>query len=429
MPRKDAEKADLEIAAAAYWRVVNADLSIQALSEKLDMNRNTLERRIRAAQEKDLISNDWMFRSVPPELEGVLSQMEDENLKNKILRLYGEKNVPELTVVPSWPPQSIASDEGDVENDKINMRIVAHAAAHVFVANVADMTWIGLSYGRTLREFIDKLEHLTPAVRQAAGEKKEPRTIVTIFGSLSFHIEDKRHGDWLDYSASHLTNRLARILGTKNCKRFFLETPVYVPPAFLDLFSEKGRAKGNLQRIIETYRLSEADALEIARAFVESIPTYHDVFKAEDAAIKKLDTLITSVGDLETGFGSFPKTGEVTKGEGKVAPPLREEEIDELTTKGVGDIAGRYVAAAGARGEKGSTIAKVNDRVFGITIEDLAGVAARAKEKETPGVIVIASSKKKARVVRALIDRQPSVISRLIISGDLAEELLSLQDE
>lgn len=427
MPSKDTKKEEREIAEAAYWRVARPDLPIQSLADQLEVNRITLKRRIDEAIERGLITNDWIFKGgIPDQLWEVLSEREDKKLKSRIINKYGKMNLPKLTVVPAWPPKGDTSDTKDII-DETNRKMIARAAAHIFIKRLPQMEVIGLSYGRTLRVMVDMLEHYRTAV-QSALEKDKSVTILTIIGSLSFRFEDERHGDWLEYSASHLTNRLARILGakvhkdkenTEICKRRFLETPVYVPPAFLDQFTKKKTTGTKLSKISE--KLSEGEALQIAKAFVEAIPTYHDVFgKGPESEIEKLDTVITSVGDLDTGFGSVPK--------GEVVPLLRESEIGELHKEAVGDIAGRYVTKDGETGNPGSTIAKVNDRIFGLTIEDLESIAQRAAKEKKPGVIVIASSRKKARVIDALLRRhnrhEKKVISELVISGDLAEELV-----
>lgn len=426
MPPKNRSKEDREIAQAAYWRVAKPLLSVPQLAELVNVSRTTLDRRIGRAIGKEWIANDWVFKDKPDGLFEVLAELEDADLKKHLTEKYGKINLPKLTIVPGWPAEfaNIKSGKKGAEDtediDDTNMRLVAHTAAKVFIDRLPDMRVIGLSYGRTLYRMIDVLEYFSTSVRSALqeGESDAKRTIVTIFGALSFSFKDKRHGEWLENSASHLTNRLARILGTKMSKRQFLESPVYVPPAFLDQFDEKETdatesGENNL-------KLNEADALKIAKAFVEAIPTYHDVFgRGEESAIKQLDTVITSVGDLDTGFGSLPK--------GEPAPLLREGEREKLCDEAVGDIAGRYVTKDGTTGEPGSTIAKVNNRIFGLTIEDLERIAQRAVEEKRPGVIVIASSKKKARVISALLNRQKQnkVISELIISGDLAEALLA----
>jgi hypothetical protein len=287
------------------------------------------------------------------------------------------------------------------------------------------MKAIGLSYGRTLRIMVDKLEHYSatenlPSARvpkEKAGEGADAssgpaddaaaRKIYTIMGALAFPFTDERHGDYLEYSASHLTNRLAKILGT-DCKRYFLDTPVYVPLAFLDQYSGDTPRRG----------IEENAALEVAATFVKQIPTYHDLFEnGQESAINKLDTIITSVGDLETGFGTRPD---------KLAPFLRPSEKKNLLEEAVGDIAGRYVAKDGGTGQKDTTIANVNARIFGLDLHHLESIAERAEKNGTPGVIVIAASRAKAKVILALLNRPQKVISELIISGDLAEQLLEL---
>jgi DNA-binding transcriptional regulator LsrR (DeoR family) len=424
MPRKDAIEKDHDIALAAYWRVACPDLGLSDLSTMTGVNRNTLGRRLEEAERREWIAGDWIFKQMPDQLWAVLAQATHGHLQEEMMRHYGARNLPELIVVPAWPPKTATArspvEEGEI--DEINMRMVAHRAAQIFMKRLPQMTVIGMSYGRTLREMVDMLEHYGTAAKRPASDAPDSggisdirRRIVTIIGSLSFDFSDPRHSEWLECSASHLANRLARILGIKEWQRFFLETPVYVPPAFLDEFSAKEPSEVELREIHQ--KINETEALRIAKAFVKAIPTYRDVFvKGKDSAIEQLDTVITSVGDLDTGFGSLPERA--------AAPLLRKGEFEALRKEAVGDIAGRYLTAEGMTGKPGSTIANVNDRIFGLTIEDLERIAERAAQNGTPGVIVIASSKKKARVISALLKRPNKVISVLIISGDLAEELV-----
>ena len=418
MPAKNPEQEARDIALAAYWRVAKPELSADALAKLIGTGRSTLDRRLAKAEEQGLIAQDWIFKQMPGRLWEELAKTTDKDFIDRMERKYGEEKIPELHVVPTWPPRGPSLNFTDADIAHTNMQMVAHRAAQVFLNRLDDMKVIGLCYGRTLRTMVDILEHFSAVVKKVLekGSADTERTIVTLFGSLSFHFNDKRHSEWLEYSASHLTNRLARIIGTNICKRRFLETPVYVPPAFLDLFTGKGSIETELGKISK--KISEAEALQIAKAFVRPIPTYHDAFvgdQSDRSAIEELDTIITSVGDLGTGFGSVPKD--------EVAPLLRPGELAALHEEAVGDIAGRYVTEEGDAGSPGSTVAKVNERIFGLTLEDLERTVQRAEENGKPGVIVIASSKKKARVIRALINRPKKVISELIVSGDLAEEL------
>ncbi|MGB7582289.1 MAG: sugar-binding domain-containing protein [Sedimentisphaerales bacterium] len=415
MPRKTTAIADGDIAKAAYWRAAMPELSLEKLAVELNLKSSvTLKKRLDEAINRKWIANDWVFKGTLGRLSEILPEMEDKRLHAKITQLCGTANLPRLTVVPAWPPERNASSLTNEAIDEINMRLVAHAAAKIFIERIPDMKVIGLSYGRTLQKMVDALEHFSTDVQNVLKNNTSDisRIIVTICGSLSFPFDDKRHSNWLECSASYLTNRLARILGTDKCQRRFLETPAYVPPAFLRLFSNDKTIKSKLDTIAK--KLSPGDELQIARAFVEAIPIYHDIFvNGQESAVEKLDTVITSVGDLETGFGSLEK--------GEAAPPLLgDEEKEKLLKEAVGDIAGRYLTKNGETGKVNSTISKVNDRIFGLTLEDLEKIAQRE-----PGVIVIASSQKKARVIAALLNHQKTakVISELVISGDIAKEL------
>ena len=422
--KRGPKTSERDIAEAAYWRVSQPDLSPQALARKLGLNATTLKKRIDEAVNRGWITNDWIFRLAPSKLDEVLAATTASQSENALIEHFGRKQLPKLTVVPAWPPKgATVGDEKEIE--ETNRRMVAHRAAQILLERLPCMKDIGLLYGRTLRILVDELEHYSiaervPPLAVAPQESPNPddpsppssqnepeRTIYTIMGALSFPFTDERHGDYLEYSASHLTNRLAKVLG-RNCKRYFLDTPVYVPLAFLDEHSGDKPSGG----------IGENKALEIAAEFVKHIPTYHDLFdNGEDSAINKLDTIISSVGDLETGFGTRPD---------KLAPFLREHEKKILLSEAVGDIAGRYVAQDGGTGKKGTTIANVNARIFGLELQHLESIAERAEKNNTPGVIVIAASPAKAKVIFALLNRTPKVISELIISDDLAKKLLEL---
>ncbi len=419
MPIKTTEKEERDIIEAAYWRAAMPELSLDQLADALGLNRLTLKNRLGKAIERKWVANDWVYKGTLGRLQEILPATTDKQNQQKIKEKYGEDNLPRLTIVPAWPPERIANNFTYQEIDDINMRLVAHAAAKVFIDRLPDMKVIGLSYGRSLQKMEDALEHYSTDVQNAL--KKTPnvkRIIVTICGSLSFPFDDERHSLWLECSASYLTNRLARILGTDMCKRRFLETPIYVPPEFLKQFSKEKTTKSKLDEIGK--KLSPGEVLQIARYFVEAIPNYRDIFvKGQESEIEQLDTVITSVGDLETGFGSLTK--------GKAAPPLLgEDENIALCNEAVGDIAGRYVTKDGETGKPGSTIAKVNERIFGLTLKDFERIAERAADNKKPGVIVIASSRRKARVISALLNHHKvtKIISELVISGDLAEELV-----
>lgn len=427
MPRKSTAMEESDIAKAAYWRAAMPEISLEELATELGVkSRLTLEKRLVEAKERGLIANDWVFKGTLGRLLEILPETMDKSLQEAITHLCGEENLPKLTVVPAWPPERSAYNSEYQDIDDINMRLVAHAAAKVFIERLPDMEVIGLSYGRTLQKMEDALEHFSTDVQNVLKKNTSDikRTIVTICGSLSFPFNDERHSKWLECSASYLTNRLARILGTDMCERRFLETPVYVPPAFLDEFSKKKTTEPELEGIHQ--KLTEEEALKVAKAFVKAIPTYRDVFvegsvPSQKKAIEELDTVITSVGDLGTGFGSIPKIEEAP-----LLPLLRPGEFKDLLKEAVGDITGCYVTEDGTAGKPGSTIAKVNSRIFGVTLKDLEKIAQRAANENKPGVIVIASSCRKARIIRALLNHQKmtKIISHLIISGDLAKELL-----
>ncbi len=416
MPYKSTESTECDIAIAAYWRAAMPELTLKELAKKINLNHLTLKKRLDEATHRKWLAKDWVFKGSPGRLWEILPETTEKNLQQAMTIRYGEQNLPKLTVVPTWPPKGTAYSLSDQEIDVIGMRMVAHAAAKVFIERLPDMKVLGLSYGRTLKNFVDTLEHFSTDVKNALKNTSVgKRIIVTICGSLSFPFDDKRHSDWLECSASYLTNHLARILGTDMCERRFLETPVYIPPTFLEQFSKKNVSKSKNGESWKT--LSEKDALQIAKAFVEAIPIYHDIFiKEKEREIEKLDTVITSVGDLDTGFGS-PRGA---------APLLLKDETAALCDEAVGDIAGRYVTKLGETGMPGSTIAKVNDRIFGVTLKDLERIAKRAADEKKPGVIIIASSRRKAPVISAILNRHKvtKIVSELIISGDLAEELV-----
>jgi DNA-binding transcriptional regulator LsrR (DeoR family) len=409
-PKKDKAKEEKEAALAAYY-LVNSPAGTgdqkqraQALVEAVKLGSvATLNRRLKTARDKGWIEEVRVFRLLPNKLLEILAGTQEEAAQQTIRQHWGEKWLRDVVVAPSWP---LKVEQGPSTEDLagVDMAIVGRAAAHHFFTRLPRIDRMGLGHGRTLRGFLKSTEDLCTVVEEV--DRKPERLVVAVFGSLSFDTRTEMHEEWFEAGAPYLANRLANLL---RCKRMFLESPVHAP---LEFFRQGG---------------VNPDAVATAKRFVESLPNYRTILLGESdqpAVVETLDTLITSVGDLKTSFDSLDPNSSLK------APFLSEEERRQLRAEAVGEILGRYIVPDGSTGAAGTISHKINERVFGLGLEHLERIVERAADRDppAPGVIVVASSREKAKVVQALLNRKGKpVISELIISGELARELIRLE--
>jgi len=87
----------------------------------------------------------------------------------------------------------------------------------------------------------------------------------------------------------------------------------------------------------------------------------------------------------------------------------------------LGDISGVLIPKAGLKTSGKREIARIEKRWTGLKQDHLKRCAIRAKERQSPGVIVASLGRNKAEIVSACISR--GFINHLLIDQDLADEL------
>jgi DNA-binding transcriptional regulator LsrR (DeoR family) len=365
--------------------------------EKLAKHRHltpaTLARRLKQAREAGYI-REAVLNLPPAALEDVYPYLYRVDLMDELHDYIGRENLRSLIVVPS------ASDEEKTKSPYINALRVGSAAGVrlLHLLDNKEMKNVGISYGWTLRHMIDSMqENVTP------NEKSE---WIPVFGDFLLT-------PFFNLSSSILAADLARIIrGEVSKHQVFLATPAYIPQGF-----------------IENPDSEEAERrMRIAGELVKAIPAYKQVFGASDNPEKRdPDALIAKMDTIITGIGGFPE-GWLFKVEGTLPGPIfSEEEKKKLEDEGVvGDLCGTFITDNKVDGfPRDSTIARVNRRVFGPKPPDFLRCAEQARQKNTPGVIVVANGARKARVVASAISNR--CLTELICDANLAEELAKVK--
>jgi DNA-binding transcriptional regulator LsrR (DeoR family) len=148
------------------------------------------------------------------------------------------------------------------------------------------------------------------------------------------------------------------------------------------------------------------------RTLIELYGRFWESFDDKRGFAWEADTLITSVGS--TGSGPIPEHSSLIH-HGKIEDPLLEEKV-------VGNI----VSILFDRTAKEITVArgKIKQHVVRPTMELIKDIARRHTgwKNTGAGVVVIASSVKKADTIRTLL--QNGFINELIVDSGTAEEIL-----
>ena len=258
-------------------------------------------------------------------------------------------------------------------------------------------------WGRTLRSIVDSLE------RWVVPDPDREVEFIPLFGELPVKRSSKLYEEAYRCSATTLAADLEEIFKGRVTRFRSLSIPACAPTHFLREFGDQ-------------------DGLDIVRGFIESVPNYREIF-IDDPLVEKLDTIISSVGDLEHGWLGWLESEE------PIGPILNDEERRQLLITGViGELAGRYVTKDKVDGfPPSSTIFKVNSRVFGPTPAHFREIARKGREDKNNvigGVILVAAEPRKAETVHSVVIN--NCVTDLIISKGVADELkkiLGIEEE
>lgn len=145
---------------------------------------------------------------------------------------------------------------------------------------------------------------------------------------------------------------------------------------------------------------------------IRDAPNYERIFSGRDALVSRMDVLITSVGFSESpvfgGLDDLLRAGRV--------------DFETLRDLVIGDLGGLLIARPGATSAQKALIDELNRMWTGISLDQVAGIAARAHESpERSGVIVLALRAERAKTLIELIRR--GLVNQLVIDHDAAAGL------
>jgi DNA-binding transcriptional regulator LsrR (DeoR family) len=258
---------------------------------------------------------------------------------------------------------------------------------------------IGIMWGRTVFKVVDGIVRHSPA-RSLTLTQSEPtrpgRGFVEFCIPLCGDPVHLMNQNEVRYSASYLAERLANIVVAGQLDRAHCLTGV---PAYVrsDLLSQ-----------------------EPFRQWLKSIPGYAEILDSDNpnALMRAVDTIISGVGIIAPDGSPEHET----------AAFIRERYMQGTETKGnlrnwvLGDIGGILIEASEAHQQM---VKDLNDGWIGIKRLDLEKLALQTRTDGSPGIIVIAYQKEKAKLLNMLA--KSHLINEAIISPELAEEMLRLQ--
>lgn len=380
MPKKRKKEEILTLAVAR----LRAEGKLQTeVAEQLDINQAKVSRLL-----KDAVKNGWL-EIVPPQL---VKSAVPVDIWDKVDEEYF--SYPELKErLNKWSPEKIQCNVSVIHADA---RQFARSAAKPVLDLISKARKVGVMWGRTICEVAEGIDALHPQ----SSFSGDPVRFIPLCGE-PLHLKTPRN---TDFSSSRLAAYLERLInGAEGEPPLLSGVPAYIP---LSLKGAKAKA---------------------IREFIDLIPGYQIVFggqytrSKDEPLVEKIDSILTGIGisggyatDDESYTGSFLRErlaqGDITK--------------DELHSSVFGDIGGVIIAHSNLPSDMKNRIRDMNERWTGIDRGHLQRCAERANKKSRPGVIVVASGKAKAEMVREVVSR--GLVNELIINRSLADGLMEL---
>lgn len=265
-------------------------------------------------------------------------------------------------------------------------------AARALIPLLAHVHLVGVTWGRTLRMTAEALERLSPQPLRSSPRSVE---FVPLCGEP---FEDRE--DPLEYSSSALASLLMRVVaGNKARNPLSLAGAfAFVPQSFGDLDA------ANIRRFLllgKGYRAIFGDG---------AAPRT----KNNRPLVQRLDTILTGVGVPITKWRGIFLTERISQGD------LSPQDLQHL----LGDMSGILIPRKSCPQALKERIAQMNAVRWTGMKEMHVQECARRQTPKTPGVVVIASQKNRARII--LRCAQDELINTLIIGKELATEILRL---
>ena len=157
-----------------------------------------------------------------------------------------------------------------------------------------------------------------------------------------------------------------------------------------------------------------AEEAEIIKGFVDHCDEYQNIFGTradpDTGLMNKVDMILSGIGD-PTSSKKDAWYFDFIKMEGG--------ELPDGTAQG--NIGGIWLPMDGANDDQKDTVAEINRRSLGISIEQFRRCATRANDENLPGVVVLAKEPAKAEILLSTV----GMVNHFILSKELADAALN----
>ena len=178
-------------------------------------------------------------------------------------------------------------------------------------------------------------------------------------------------------------------------------------------------------RLFGRERRREQGEFEAISEFVRKISGFQEIFigeKKASAIFDSVDMILTGVGvlqrDQQTGRIDKGRSGDFLQERFAQHDDLSDEWLDQCTC---GDVGGIVLPRQHLGDEAKQEVERFNQGWIGLTEQKLTEVSERAAKRRTPGVVIIAQDRKKARVVEAAV--RQGIALNVIATEQVAEEM------
>ncbi|MDQ1846861.1 sugar-binding domain-containing protein [Gemmobacter fulvus] len=366
---------DIQALQAAYLRARHGLSQDEIRLHLGNVSQSHISRLLAHATEKGWLEIELRFndRDLSPEVMRELHQLLEPRKLAEGLRKLAQASggfAPEVRVFDS------GSDSPTAGAFDLRSRRIGRSAAGRLTELLHRSSIVGVTWGRTVGALVDGLEYAGRGLRKDRSLLFVPVTAELVTLALP------------DHSSTLLADRLNNSVGSGSEERLLLGgVPAFIPR-----------------------RYDEAKTQAI-REYVHDAASYHRIFVGENALIRQMDMIITSVGSSDRPLGGA-QSELVSAGDISAA---------ELQSLIAGDVGGVLIPKSGLSARDTALLAEINAMWTGITMEHLSWLARKAAQNGTPGVVVIAIGRERAEVIYEMMSHQ--LVNQLIIDWDLARAL------
>lgn len=370
-----ASARDVQALKAAYLRARHG-LSQDEIRHYLgNVSQSHVSRLLAHAADKGWLEMELRFndRGLSPEVMRDLQQLLAPRGLVEGLRKLGQATggfVPEVRVFDS------GSDSPTPGAFDLRSRRLGRSAAGRLIELLQRASIVGVTWGRTVGALVDGLE----SAGRNLGKDRSIQFVPVTAELLTLALPD--------HSSTLLAERLNNSVGDGTAERLVLGgVPAFIP---------------------RRYDAAKARAI---REYVQDAASYRRIFVGDDALIRQMDTIITSVGSSERPVGG-------AQSELMLAGDISAAELRSLIA---GDVGGVLIPKSGLSAGDTALLTEINAMWTGITMDHLSWLARNAAQNETPGVVVIAIGRDRAEVIYEMISQ--NLVNQLVIDWDLANAL------